>query len=394
MKKKVMCIFGTRPEAIKMAPVVLGFKKYQAEFISIVVVTGQHREMLDQVLNLFEINPDYDLDVMSEEQTLKSVTIRILDRLDYILTVENPDLILVHGDTTTAFAAALAAFYKKIPIGHVEAGLRSFDIWNPYPEEFNRKAVDLVCSLHFAPTALAEKHLLCESVLPQSIFVTGNTGIDALKLCIEKIEKNFLKKISDLIIKIAETEFILITAHRRENFGQPLINFCYAIKKLALERKHLHFVYPVHMNPNVHNTVKNILSTIDNVHLFDPLDYPDFIYLIKHSLFVVTDSGGLQEEAPALGKPVLVLRNVTERPEAVEAGTVKVIGTDTEIIYWWMVQLLDNKELFFQMANSINPYGDGKATERTIEAIRYFYEMQSLRPTPFSGSDFKPDGLG
>lgn len=379
-----MCVFGTRPEAIKMAPVVLEFMKYQDDFKCIVVVTAQHRQMLDQVLNLFEIKPDYDLNIMSDGQTLKTVTILILEGLEKIFVLENPDLILVHGDTTTAFAASLAAFYKKIPIGHVEAGLRSFDMWNPYPEEFNRRMVDLVCHLHFAPTVLAEKNLLRESISSNGIFITGNTGIDALKLGIQKIESGYFSGIDTSLIRLAKEKFILITAHRRENFGQPLMDFCNAIKKLALERSSLHFIYPVHMNPNVKNPVKNILSGIFNIHLLEPLDYPNFIFLMKNAFFVVTDSGGLQEEAPALGKPVLVLRKVTERPEAVDAGTVKIIGTETEIVYQWMAQLLDDSDLFMQMANAVNPYGDGKAAQRTIGAVRYFYSMQNLRPPSFS----------
>lgn len=382
--KKVLCIFGTRPEAIKMAPVILEFRKYQNEFNCVVVVTAQHRQMLDQVLSLFEIKPDHDLNIMTDEQTLKSITVLILERLDHIFASEHPDLVLVHGDTTTAFAAALAAFYKRIPVGHVEAGLRSFDIWNPYPEEYNRRVIDLTCCLHFAPTALAEKNLLAESVVSQGIFVTGNTGIDALKLSVQKIESGHFYGVDQSLVTLSKEKFILITAHRRENFGEPLVDFCNAIKKLALERETIHFIYPVHMNPNVQNPVRNILSGIHNIHLLDPLDYPNFVFLMKHCLFVVTDSGGLQEEAPSLGKPVLVLRKVTERPEAVEAGTVKIVGTETKVVYQWISQLLDDQNLFLKMANAVNPYGDGKASARTVEAVRYFYGMQDLKPTSFS----------
>ena len=382
--KKVLCIFGTRPEAIKMAPVILEFRKYQNEFKCVVVVTAQHRQMLDQVLSLFEIKPDHDLNIMTDGQTLKSITVLILEQLDHIFKTENPDLVLVHGDTTTAFAAALAAFYKRIPVGHVEAGLRSFDIWNPYPEEYNRRVIDLTCCLHFAPTDLAEKNLLAESVVSQGIFVTGNTGIDALKLSVQKIESGHFYGIDQPLATLSKEKFVLITAHRRENFGKPLVDFCNAIKKIALERETIHFIYPVHMNPNVQNSVKNILSGMHNIHLLDPLDYPNFVFLMKNCLFVVTDSGGLQEEAPSLGKPVLVLRKVTERPEAVEAGTVRIIGTETKVVYHWIRHLLDDQNLFLKMANAVNPYGDGKASARTVEAVRYFYGMQTLKPISFS----------
>lgn len=383
MKKKVMFAFGTRPEAIKMAPVVLGFRQRPKEFECVVVVTAQHRQMLDQVLKLFEITPDHDLNIMSKGQTLESMTDLILRRLDDVFKKQNPNLVLVHGDTTTAFATALLAFYKRIPVGHVEAGLRSFDLWNPYPEEFNRRMVDMVSSLHFAPTASAEKHLLQESMSSSGIFVTGNTGIDALTHAIERIDTGHFGHTDGSLAALKGTGFVLITAHRRENFGKPMRDFCHAIRRLALERQSLHFVYPVHMNPNVQEPVKEILSGIANVHLLEPLEYSDFISLMKSCIFVVTDSGGLQEEAPAFGKPVLVLRKVTERPEAVESGTVRIIGTDTETVYRWMTQLLDDERLFSQMARAVNPYGDGKAAERTVEAVRYFYGMSRVRPPRF-----------
>lgn len=383
--KRVFCVFGTRPEAIKMAPVVLALRARPREFDCKVVLTAQHRDMLDQVLKLFNITSDHDLNLMTEGQTLTDVTTRGLERLEPVIKQDRPDLVLVHGDTTTALAATLAAFYQKVPVGHVEAGLRSFDNLNPFPEEINRRCADAICSLHFAPTSLSKRNLLKENVSPKGIFITGNTGIDALKLGIKRLNGGQFPKPPQNIQDLAKLHFILVTAHRRENFGQPFVDFCNALRDIALERKNLHFIYPVHPNPNVLRPVNTYLSNLPNVHLLKPLDYADLIFLMQKAVIVLTDSGGLQEEAPSLGKPVLVLRKVTERPEAVKAGTVRLVGTDPHKIKTNIVQLLDNKKVFGMMANAVNPYGDGGASERTVEAIRYFFGMRNTRP-----GEFKP----
>ncbi len=381
--KTILAVFGTRPEAVKMAPVVLALKKRHREFNCKVVVSAQHRKMLDQVLTLFGVSSDHDLDIMTDGQTLTDVTTRALRGLEPILRNERPDLVLVHGDTTTTLAAAVAAFYQKIPVGHVEAGLRTHDLMNPFPEEFNRRAADAVCTLHFAPTPLSKRNLLKERIPRKGIFVTGNTGIDALQLAVARMRAGHIRKPLLELRRLARHPFILLTAHRRENFGRPLMDICQAVRRLALERKELHFIYPVHPNPNVLQPAKEYLSSLPNVHLLEPLDYADLIFLMRKAIMVLTDSGGLQEEAPALGKPVLVLRQVTERPEAVKAGTVRLVGTDSRQIHHWVARLLDDAATCRQMANAVNPYGDGRAAARTVEAIRYFLHLRRTPPAEF-----------
>lgn len=382
--KTVACIFGTRPEAVKMAPVVLALRERSKEFRCSVIVTAQHRQMLDQVLELFEIRSDHDLNIMQDSQTLTDITVKTLERLGPVLQQEKPDLVLVHGDTTTTLAAAIAAFYHKIPVGHVEAGLRSYDLMNPFPEEANRRLADALCSLHFAPTPLSRQKLLKENIDRKSIFVTGNTGIDALKICVKKMDQRGFAEPKGGTFHLADQRIILVTAHRRENFGRPLEDFLRAVAKVADERPDVHFVYPVHLNPNVTGPAHAILSGRKNVHLLKPLDYMDLIYWMRRAHIVVTDSGGLQEEAPSLGKPVLVLRKVTERPEAVKAGTVQVVGTDTAVVYRWINRLLDEKTAHRRMANAVNPYGDGLAAGRTVEAIRHYFGLRKDRPQEFA----------
>ncbi|MFN3967025.1 MAG: non-hydrolyzing UDP-N-acetylglucosamine 2-epimerase, partial [Endomicrobiia bacterium] len=351
--KKILCIFGTRPEAIKMAPVIKQLEKTRDLSVK-VCITAQHRHMLDQVLEVFEIKPDYDLNIMQEGQSLYHVTCACLERLEKVLEKEKPDLALVHGDTTTTFASTLACFYKKIPVGHVEAGLRSFDKFNPYPEEVNRVLTDKLCDLLFAPTKIAKENLLKENIPFEKIFVTGNTVIDALFLALKKKHKfrnSFLKKKFDNIYnQVSSTRYILVTAHRRENFGKPIENICLALREIAEKFTGVEIIYPVHLNPNVQSVVKKILPNHPRIHLIEPLDYLDFINLMKISYIVVTDSGGLQEEAPALGKPVLVLRKVTERPEAVLAGTAKVVGIEKNRIFSSIKELLENKNVYNKMA--------------------------------------------
>jgi len=381
--KKILCIFGTRPEAIKMAPVVKHLEN--SKFKVKVCVSAQHRHMLDQVLEIFEIKPDYDLNIMQEGQSLYHITTSCLERLRNVLDKENPDLALVHGDTTTTFASALACFYKKIPVGHVEAGLRTYDNFNPYPEELNRVLTDKICELLFAPTKTARENLLKENVPPEKIFVTGNTVIDALFLALKKKHK-FRNPLLKKIFKNRQCQstsqlkrYILVTAHRRENFGKPIENICYALRKIAEEFNDVEIIYPVHLNPNVQSAVKKILSNHPRIHLIEPLDYLDFINLMKNSYIVVTDSGGLQEEAPALGKPVLVLRKVTERPEAVLAGTAKVVGVEKNRIFSSIKELLENKNVYNKMAKAKNPYGDGRASERILRIIESFFSSRAVK---------------
>ncbi|MDH5661876.1 MAG: UDP-N-acetylglucosamine 2-epimerase (non-hydrolyzing) [Elusimicrobiota bacterium] len=365
--KKIICIFGTRPEAIKMAPVLRELQEKKNLFRTVVVVTAQHREMLDQVLRLFNLQSDYDLGIMQESQTPYHITASALSRLERVIKEENPDLILVQGDTTTTFAAALAAFYQKVPVGHIEAGLRSYDRFNPYPEEVNRLLTDALCDFHFAPTLTAKRNLIKENIKKESIFVTGNTVIDALYLALKKphrFRNSFLRKID-----FNKKRIILLTAHRRENWGTPLENICLSTKKLIHEYDDLEIVYPVHLNPEVKKVVHKILKNSPHIHLIKPLDYLDFVNLLNKCFLVLTDSGGLQEEAPSLGKPVLLLRKVTERPEAVKAGTVKVVGLSRERIFKETCKLLDSKRMYDRMAKSVNPYGDGKASQRIVNAI-------------------------
>lgn len=377
--KKILIIFGTRPEAIKMAPLVKACHR-EKTFEVKVCVTAQHREMLDQVLDLFEINPDFDLNIMKSGQDLYDVTSSVLLGLKEILHDFKPDLVLVHGDTTTTLSAGLAAFYQHIKVGHIEAGLRTGDIYSPWPEEANRQMTSHITTYHFAPTKTSKENLLKENIKEESIVVTGNTVIDALFMALEKIKNNLSleKEILDSIqssiksssFDIKDSKFILVTGHRRENHGQGFIDICSALKEIALKNRDLHIVYPVHLNPNVQKPVKELLSNIENIHLIKPLQYEQFIYLMDRSFFIITDSGGVQEEAPSLGKPVLVMRNTTERPEALEAGTVKLVGTDKELIVKEAQELISNQASYEKMSKAHNPYGDGHACERIINYIK------------------------
>ena len=360
--KKVLLVFGTRPEAIKMCPVVNELNK-RDNFNTIVCVTGQHREMLDQVLEVFGVTPDYDLNIMKEKQTLFDVTINILNKVKSILETEKPDIVLVHGDTTTTFATSLAAFYCQIPIGHIEAGLRTYDVYSPYPEEFNRQATIIVAKLNFAPTENSKKNLLKEGKKEETIFVTGNTVIDALKTTVKHDYVNeHLKWASD-------GKLILLTAHRRENLGQPLRNMFTAIKRIVEKYDDVKVIYPVHMNPVVREIANEILGCNKKIRLIEPLQVIDFHNFMSKSYLILTDSGGIQEEAPSLGKPVLVMRDTTERPEGVEAGTLKLVGTDEETIYSEFERLLLDKEEYLRMSNSSNPYGDGFTSKRIVDIL-------------------------
>lgn len=373
--KKVMVVFGTRPEAIKMAPLCHKLRA-QKGIKTVICVTAQHREMLDQVLNIFELTPDIDLNIMQKGQDLYDVTATILINMRDVLMQVKPDLVLVHGDTTTTFATSLACFYMGIKVGHVEAGLRTHDIQAPFPEEYNRQSTGIIAHYHFAPTKLSQQNLLAEGKNKESVFVTGNTVIDALHLVLSSIDndadksKNITTKLSRrLSFDWQSSHFVLITGHRRENFGQGFLDICEAIKELSLRNRDTHFVYPVHLNPNVQRPVNELLSQLNNVWLIDPLEYQDFVYLLRHSYLVLTDSGGLQEEAPSLGKPVLVMREVTERPEAVEAGTVKLVGSNKDNIISAVDLLLNDKVLYSKMSRAHNPYGDGNASDRIVSHI-------------------------
>lgn len=368
---KVLSIFGTRPEAIKMAPVIKGLEKHPENFISRVCVTAQHREMLDQVLNLFEIKPDYDLNIMKSGQDLFDVTCNVLQKIKSILEKERPDIVLVQGDTTTTFAASLAAFYQQIPVGHVEAGLRTHNKYAPFPEEINRTLTSRIADLHFAPTDGAKQNLLDEGVSEALIHVTGNTVIDALLSVVDRIKNdpNLEQTLAEQFPFLdANRKLILVTGHRRESFGEGFERICKALGKIG-EREDVQIVYPVHLNPNVQEPVKRMLDRNSRIHLIEPLDYLPFVYLMNRSYLILTDSGGIQEEAPSLGKPVLVMRDMTERPEAVEAGTVKLVGTDTDLIVQEAKILLDDQTAYEKMAYAHNPYGDGKAAQRIIKAI-------------------------
>ena len=378
---KVMTIFGTRPEAIKMAPVVLELQKYPEQIQPIVTVTAQHREMLDQVLQLFRIQPDYDLDIMSPSQTLFDITNRALTGLDGVLAQAKPDLVLVHGDTTTTFVGALAAFYHQIPVGHVEAGLRTGDKYSPYPEEMNRKLAGVLTDLHFAPTATARQNLLQENVATGSVFVTGNTVIDAL-LATVKPEFRFADELLTSL-DFAGRRVILVTTHRRENLGEPMRHVYQALKRIVTEFSDVEVVFPVHRNPKVREVVESVLGHLPRVHLTDPLDYEPFVNLMARSTLILTDSGGIQEEAPSLGKPVLVLRDTTERPEAIEAGTVRLIGTAEETVYAETKALLSNPAQYRAMSEATNPYGDGKASRRIVQTILWRQGMNATPPEPF-----------
>lgn len=373
--QKVLLVFGTRPEAIKMAPLVKAFEN-EADIESRVCVTAQHREMLDQVLNMFDIKPYYDLNIMRSGQDLFDITSNVLLGLKDVLNDFKPDIVLVHGDTTTTSSASLAAFYNRIKVGHVEAGLRTGDIYSPWPEEANRQITGVLANYHFAPTTTSQNNLLKENKNQRDIIVTGNTVIDALFLALDKIENNqeLKNKIIDSInfqYKLKDKKkIILVTGHRRENFGEGFINICEALKTIAINNPNVDIVYPVHLNPNVQKPVKEILSNTSNVYLIEPLQYESFIYMMNESYFIITDSGGVQEEAPSLGKPVLVMRDSTERPEAIEAGTVKLVGTNKEAIIKEAQKLLDNKEEYERMSKAHNPYGDGNACNRIVKFIK------------------------
>ena len=378
--KKILLVFGTRPEAIKMAPLVKKLQEMPEEFKTIVCVTGQHREMLDQVLRLFDITPEYDLNIMKPNQDLYDITSRILLGMRDVLKEVQPDIILVHGDTTTSMAAALAAFYQQIPVGHVEAGLRTGNIYSPWPEEMNRLITGRITTHHFSPTPLAKENLLREHVDEKQIIVTGNTVIDALQMVVKRLaeDKALASQVATKINQMGydvqrldgNRRMVLITGHRRENFGEGFLNICHAIKHLAEQYKDVDFVYPMHLNPNVRKPVLEILGEkAENVFLIEPLDYLPFVYMMQHSTLILTDSGGVQEEAPGLGKPVLVMRDTTERPEAVEAGTVLLVGTNREKIEHGVSMLLDDADTYRRMSEAVNPYGDGLACERIVKKL-------------------------
>jgi len=370
--KKLLFVFGTRPEAIKMSPLIKEFQKYPATFDVKVCVTAQHRQMLDQVLHVFDIKPDYDLNIMSPDQDLYDITAKVLLGMRDVLHKIQPEIVFVHGDTTTSMATALAAFYQQITIGHVEAGLRTYNLQSPYPEEMNRQVTDRICDYYFAPTERSRQNLLHEGIANEKIFVTGNTVIDALNWVVNKINHDsaLQQKLQQQIEKVGyavnNTPFILVTGHRRENFGNGFMNICKSLKEIAIARPEIDIVYPVHLNPNVRKPVYDLLSDIKNIYLLNPLDYVPFVYLMQHCYLVLTDSGGVQEEAPSLGKPVLVMRETTERPEAVEAGTVKLVGADFTSIVEHIHLLLNDRSVYSRMAQTLNPYGDGKACERIV----------------------------
>lgn len=381
--KTVMLVFGTRPEAIKMAPLVKKFQKYSSDFKTVVCVTGQHREMLDQVLKIFDIKPDYDLNIMKQGQDLYDITARVLLGMRDVLNEVKPDVVLVHGDTTTSMAASLAAFYQQIAVGHVEAGLCTYDIYSPWPEEMNRQITSRIATYNFSPTPLSEKNLKEEKV-HGNIYVTGNTVIDALHMVVEKLkndvtlaakQEQMLAKAGYDVARLADgKKLVLITGHRRENFGEGFINMVTAIKNLTEKYPNVDFVYPMHLNPNVRKPIHEVfgenLSDLGNMFFIEPLQYLEFIYLMEKSTIVLTDSGGIQEEAPGLGKPVLVMRDTTERPEALESGTVRLVGTNHDLIVEEVSTLLDNQSVYDKMSRAVNPYGDGKACDRIVYALR------------------------
>ncbi len=380
MQNKIMAVFGTRPEAIKMAPLLKALKKNK-NYKLIITVTAQHREMLDQVMELFQLKADYDLDIMKERQTLSGLSARIINKLDGILTEENPDLLLVHGDTSSTFIGALTSFYHQIEIAHVEAGLRTQNKYSPFPEEMNRQLTGVLADLNFAPTKRAKENLLLENRAAEKIFVTGNTVIDALLSVIDENYKFENKLLKNLDFK--NKKVILLTAHRRENLGEPMENIFRAVQQLTKKIDNLEVIFPVHLNPVIRELTKKMLASNQKIHLIEPLDYLPFANLMARADLVLTDSGGIQEEAPSLGKPVLVLRDTTERPEAVEAGTVLKVGTDTEVIFRKSLKLLTDAEEYQKRAAAVNPYGDGKAVERIIRALDYHFGTQSQRPQDF-----------
>lgn len=369
-KLKIMVVFGTRPEAIKMAPLVLELQQQKETIETITVVTAQHRQMLDQVLETFKVVPDYDLDIMGKSQTLLEITSKILDKLDPIIKKEKPDMVLVHGDTTTTFAASLVAFYNQVSIGHVEAGLRTFDKYSPYPEEMNRQMTDNLADLYFAPTSESKDNLLKENHPESSIVVTGNTAIDALKLT---VQEDYHHEVLDQVDPAKKV--ILVTMHRRENQGAPMRAVFGALREMVDQEPNIEVVYPVHLSPAVQEAANDLLGDHDRIHLIAPLDVLDFHNLASRSYFIMSDSGGVQEEAPSLGKPVLVLRDTTERPEGVRAGTLKLVGTDPAVVKSTMTELLTNEHLYLEMANARNPYGDGRASERIVQAIKHYFGL-------------------
>lgn len=374
---KVMTIFGTRPEAIKMAPLVLELNKQPEHFESIVTVTAQHRQMLDQVLNIFEITPDHDLNIMKDRQTLIDVTTRGLEGLDKVMKDVKPDIVLVHGDTTTTFIASLAAYYNQIVVGHVEAGLRTWNKYSPFPEEMNRQLTGVIADLHFSPTTMSAENLLKENKPNENIFVTGNTAIDALKTTVKNEYQH------DVLDKIGSDRLILLTAHRRENLGEPMRNMFRAIKRIVEEQPDVQVVYPVHLNPVVREIAAEILGDDPRIQLIEPLDVIDFHNFASRAYLILTDSGGVQEEAPSLGVPVLVLRDTTERPEGIAAGTLKLAGVDEETIYSMATELLTDRNAYEKMAKAANPYGDGNASKRICEAIRYYFKQLDERPEEY-----------
>ena len=369
-KLKIMVVFGTRPEAIKMAPLVLELQQQKETIETITVVTAQHRQMLDQVLETFKVVPDYDLDIMGKSQTLLEITSKILDKLDPVIKKEKPDMVLVHGDTTTTFAASLVAFYNQVSIGHVEAGLRTFDKYSPYPEEMNRQMTDNLADLYFAPTSESKDNLLKENHPESSIVVTGNTAIDALKLT---VQEDYHHEVLDQVDPAKKV--ILVTMHRRENQGAPMRAVFGALREMVDQEPNIEVVYPVHLSPAVQEAANDLLGDHDRIHLIAPLDVLDFHNLASRSYFIMSDSGGVQEEAPSLGKPVLVLRDTTERPEGVRAGTLKLVGTDPAVVKSTMTELLTNEPLYLEMANARNPYGDGRASERIVQAIKHYFGL-------------------
>ncbi|WP_318246794.1 non-hydrolyzing UDP-N-acetylglucosamine 2-epimerase [Bacillus norwichensis] len=378
-KIKVMAIFGTRPEAIKMAPLILELERRPEDFETIVTVTAQHRQMLDQVLEIFDIQPDYDLNIMKDRQTLAGVTTAALTGLDEVMKKTQPDIVLVHGDTTTTFAASLAAFYNQVPVGHVEAGLRTWNKYSPFPEEMNRQLTGVMADLHFSPTQQSANNLLEEGKKDETIFITGNTAIDALKTTVRD------EYTHPVLEKVGYDRLILLTAHRRENLGEPMRNIFRAVKRLAEDHPDVQVVYPVHLNPAVRETANEILGNDPRIHLIEPLDVVVFHNFANKAYLILSDSGGVQEEAPSLGVPVMVLRDTTERPEGIEAGTLKLTGLQERTIYQLANELLTDPSAHEKMAKAVNPYGDGEASRRIAEAIRYYFKQTDKRPVPFSG---------
>lgn len=379
-KLKVMSVFGTRPEAIKMAPLIKQLEK-EKQIESIICVTAQHREMLDQVLAIFELKPNYDLNIMRPRQTLAGITTLALNGLSEIIAEAKPDIVLVHGDTSTTFAGALAAYYNQVKVGHVEAGLRTYDKYQPYPEEMNRKLTGALTDLHFSPTVLAKQHLLKENVDENNIYITGNTVIDVLQTTIEKKYQFAVEELNH--IEYTKRRVIAVTAHRRENLGEPLKNICRAIRRIVEQYEDVEVVYAVHKNPAVMEPVHEILGNRERIHLLEPLDLKDMHNLMVRSYFVMTDSGGLQEEVPSMGKPVLVLRNVTERPEGIEAGTLKLAGNEEDVIFERAKELLEDEGAYEKMAQAKNPFGDGHASERIVDSILYYFGRKEEKPKDF-----------